>query len=208
MSILRWNATFSLTRNLGRYYLWCPRCLISCTSACMTTTVHHYLRRATNVSYLKIAPQTFRQRNPSRTRHPELYETLRCQTPSSGSSSSVSSVASSASYKSNVTSGSKKSETLRKAVKEVAPGKCKKAHRPAPEEMHFENASAHRSYFSSATHRQNVVFGPSDIITPDLCYGFIEFSPSLSLRLPGGVSFDLMRYWDGLLREEGSGSPG
>jgi hypothetical protein len=45
--------------------------------------------------------------------------------------------------------------------------------------------------------RPKVVFGPSDVITTDFCYGFMEFSPSLSLRLPGGVSFELMRYWDG-----------
>lgn len=31
----------------------------------------------------------------------------------------------------------------------------------------------------------------------DFCYGFLEFNPSLALRLPGGISFDLMRYWDG-----------
>lgn len=31
----------------------------------------------------------------------------------------------------------------------------------------------------------------------DFCYGFLEFNPSLALRLPGGVSFDLMKYWDG-----------
>jgi Protein of unknown function (DUF1769) len=31
----------------------------------------------------------------------------------------------------------------------------------------------------------------------DFCYGFLEFNPSLALCLPGGVSFDLMKYWDG-----------
>ncbi|KAF9010054.1 hypothetical protein BDQ17DRAFT_1397524 [Cyathus striatus] len=36
-----------------------------------------------------------------------------------------------------------------------------------------------------------------DVITTDFCYGFINFSPSLSLQLPGGLSFDLMKYWDG-----------
>lgn len=35
------------------------------------------------------------------------------------------------------------------------------------------------------------------MITTDFCYGFLEFNPSLALKLPGGVSFDLMRYWDG-----------
>lgn len=35
------------------------------------------------------------------------------------------------------------------------------------------------------------------MITTDFCYGFLEFSPSLALRLPGGLSFDLVHYWDG-----------
>ena len=39
--------------------------------------------------------------------------------------------------------------------------------------------------------------GEQDVLTMDFCYGFLEFNPSLALRLPGGVSFDLMRYWDG-----------
>jgi len=39
--------------------------------------------------------------------------------------------------------------------------------------------------------------GEQDILTMDFCYGFLEFNPNLALRLPGGVSFDLMKYWDG-----------
>lgn len=35
------------------------------------------------------------------------------------------------------------------------------------------------------------------MITTDFCYGFINFTPSLSLQLPGGLSLDLMKYWDG-----------
>ena len=35
-----------------------------------------------------------------------------------------------------------------------------------------------------------------DLITTDFCYGFIHFTPTLSLQLPFGVSFDLMKYWD------------
>ena len=35
------------------------------------------------------------------------------------------------------------------------------------------------------------------MITTDFCYGFINFSPSLSLQLPGGFSLDLEKYWDG-----------
>ena len=41
------------------------------------------------------------------------------------------------------------------------------------------------------------LFTKQDIITTDFCYGFLQFSPSLTLKLPGGVGFDLMRYWDG-----------
>jgi hypothetical protein len=35
------------------------------------------------------------------------------------------------------------------------------------------------------------------VITTDFCYGFFNFSPPLSLQLPGGFSVDLMKYWDG-----------
>jgi len=35
------------------------------------------------------------------------------------------------------------------------------------------------------------------VFTTDFCYGFIQFAPTLSLNLPGGISFDLMHYWDG-----------
>jgi hypothetical protein len=34
-------------------------------------------------------------------------------------------------------------------------------------------------------------------VTTDFCYGFMQFAPALSLQLPGGISFDLVRYWDG-----------
>jgi len=54
-----------------------------------------------------------------------------------------------------------------------------------------------RAYFASEAHRNSVVLGPQDIITTDFCYGFLEFAPALRLRLPGGVGFDLARYWDG-----------
>jgi hypothetical protein len=36
-----------------------------------------------------------------------------------------------------------------------------------------------------------------DVLTMDFCHGFLEFTPSLTLRLPGGISFDLLKYWDG-----------
>jgi hypothetical protein len=59
------------------------------------------------------------------------------------------------------------------------------------------NSQQRRSYFSKEAHRKAVTLGPQDLITTDFCYGFLEFAPSLRLRLPGGVSFDLARYWDG-----------
>lgn len=33
-------------------------------------------------------------------------------------------------------------------------------------------------------------------MTTDFCYGFLSF-PTLALNLPGGISFDLKKYWDG-----------
>ncbi|KAG1776294.1 hypothetical protein EV702DRAFT_1109510 [Suillus placidus] len=53
-----------------------------------------------------------------------------------------------------------------------------------------------RSYFSSPQHRQEIVFGPEDLITTDFCYGYLQFNPTLALRLSGNMTFDLMKYWD------------
>jgi hypothetical protein len=63
--------------------------------------------------------------------------------------------------------------------------------------MQFSGSSQRRSYFGHAKNRKALSFGPQDIITTDFCYGFLEFSPALALRLPGGLSFDLAKYWDG-----------
>ncbi|KAF8068793.1 hypothetical protein FPV67DRAFT_1090695 [Lyophyllum atratum] len=85
------------------------------------------------------------------------------------------------------------------------------------EGLGLEDAAARRAYFSSSENRKKITFGPEvrlspeswcsprlsyldslqDVITTDFCYGFIEFTPTLSLRLPGGISFDLVKYWDG-----------
>ncbi|KAG7441086.1 DUF1769-domain-containing protein [Guyanagaster necrorhizus] len=74
----------------------------------------------------------------------------------------------------------------------------------------LKTASERRAFFSSEENRRMITFSDkarsyrtilpplnSDVITTDFCYGFLEFNPSLALRLPGGISFDLMRYWDG-----------
>lgn len=58
--------------------------------------------------------------------------------------------------------------------------------------------SKRRSHFQNAAKRKDVIFGPEDVITTDFCYDFLHFSPEgILLRLPGGISIDVMRYWDG-----------
>jgi hypothetical protein len=61
----------------------------------------------------------------------------------------------------------------------------------------LHTAKERQSYFRSTSHRKGVTFNADDVLTMDFCYGFLDFSPSLALRLPGGVSFDLIKYWDG-----------
>ncbi|KAF9488188.1 hypothetical protein BDN71DRAFT_1491209 [Pleurotus eryngii] len=106
---------------------------------------------------------------------------------SSKSSSSLS-LASTSSSKSNTSSSSSSSKSSSRS-------KGKKRRGPSNANLH--SASDRRSRFSDIANRQEVEFGPQDLITTDFCYGFLQFSPSLALALPGGLSFDLMRYWDG-----------
>ncbi|KAI0250671.1 hypothetical protein BJV78DRAFT_546765 [Lactifluus subvellereus] len=68
-------------------------------------------------------------------------------------------------------------------------------HEQTLQELH--TADRRRAYFRDASHRRELIFGPEDVFTTDFCYGFIQFTPTLSLQLPGGISFDLMHYWDG-----------
>ncbi|KAJ7185158.1 hypothetical protein B0H12DRAFT_1173921 [Mycena haematopus] len=98
---------------------------------------------------------------------------------SSGSSSSLSSRSSGSSRWSSDSNKSKK----RKATGDEVPRTMTSQQR--------------RSYFSSEAHRKGVVLASQDLLTTDFCYGFLEFAPSLRLRLPGGLGFDLARYWDG-----------
>jgi hypothetical protein len=60
----------------------------------------------------------------------------------------------------------------------------------------FKSPSARRSYFANKLNRRAIPYHPSDVITTDFCYGFLSF-PEIRLNLPGGISFDLMNYWDG-----------
>jgi hypothetical protein len=36
-----------------------------------------------------------------------------------------------------------------------------------------------------------------DILATDFCYGFLELDHGLVVRLPGGLSFSITKYWDG-----------
>jgi hypothetical protein len=114
---------------------------------------------------------------------------------STNSDVSASSFSSRRSSRSNRSGAGKRSgtEKIKQAVQKVAQRKSK----PRRDPLKFENASQRRSYFTDPTNRRTVRFGPHDLITTDFCYGFLNFSPSLSLQLPGGLSFDLMRYWNG-----------
>ncbi|TFK38073.1 hypothetical protein BDQ12DRAFT_683924 [Crucibulum laeve] len=111
----------------------------------------------------------------------------------STSGSDVGSPGSSASSIASTGSGKLSKGSLRNAFKKVG----RRKRRGGDAELSFANATERRSYFSSAKNRQDIQFGPMDVITTDFCYGFINFSPSLSLQVPGGLSFDLMKYWDG-----------
>jgi hypothetical protein len=92
--------------------------------------------------------------------------------------------------------GSAKTATKNGKVQQTVK-KAKKKEKNKKAGLGLHTSAARRSYFHSAKHRNEVVLGPNDIITTDFCYGFLEFSPTIALRLPGGVSFDLMKYWDG-----------
>lgn len=60
----------------------------------------------------------------------------------------------------------------------------------------LKTSSARRTYFSNKVNRKKVPLESNDIVTTDFAYGFLQF-PEIRLNLPGGISFDLMNYWDG-----------
>ncbi|KAH9073013.1 hypothetical protein EDB83DRAFT_2360377 [Lactarius deliciosus] len=89
-------------------------------------------------------------------------------------------------------------EDRRRARKERKRTEKLARHEQALQEL--PTADRRRAYFRDASHRRELTFGPEDVFTTDFCYGFIHFAPTLSLNLPGGISFDLMHYWDGQAR--------
>lgn len=66
-----------------------------------------------------------------------------------------------------------------------------------PTALRFRTSGERRKYFRKEVNRKDLIFGPDDLISIDFCYGFLEFNPKLVLRLPGGITFDLMKYWEG-----------
>ncbi|KAF9239827.1 hypothetical protein BU15DRAFT_87839 [Melanogaster broomeanus] len=117
----------------------------------------------------------------------------RSQTPSS--LSSISTSWSSSSDTSHASAKSSLRESVKKSLK-VPLGKTHSRRNGSKSGIDFRTPGERRSYFSDAQNRKDIVFGPEDLITTDFCYGYLEFSPTLALRLPGGMSFDLIRYWD------------
>ncbi|KIK99178.1 hypothetical protein PAXRUDRAFT_30667 [Paxillus rubicundulus Ve08.2h10] len=118
------------------------------------------------------------------------------QTPSETLSST--SLSNSSSSNSDVSHGSARS-SLRKNVEKTLKkslGRTNTRRKGAKKDMDFQTPSERRSYFRNTQNRLDVLLGPEDLITVDFCYGYLEFSPTLALRLPGGISFDLVRYWD------------
>jgi len=55
-------------------------------------------------------------------------------------------------------------------------------------------ASQRKKYFQNEAHRKEVEFTPETVLHVDFAYGFFQF-PELNLSLPGGISFDLKKYW-------------
>lgn len=61
------------------------------------------------------------------------------------------------------------------------------------------NSNARRSYFANKAHRQEVTLNPDTWLDMDFCNGYLDFN-TFSLKLPGGLHFSLLKYWDGQVR--------
>ncbi|KAG8883015.1 hypothetical protein FRB97_007389 [Tulasnella sp. 331] len=58
----------------------------------------------------------------------------------------------------------------------------------------LSTASQRKKYFQNETHRKEVEFTSETVLHVDFAYGYFQF-PELCLSLPGGISFDLKKYW-------------
>lgn len=143
-------------------------------------------------SAAKEAMSSFPLKESLRDSTPDLYLALVEDSDDTASTSSGSSSGSISSKASALSSSSRLSgKSWRRKKREL------KWEEKVAELKSLSDSSKRRGYFSNKEKRKEVVFGPQDVITTDFCYGFINFAPSLSLQLPGGLSFDLMKYWDG-----------
>ncbi|KAF9019107.1 DUF1769-domain-containing protein [Hymenopellis radicata] len=67
----------------------------------------------------------------------------------------------------------------------------KKEKETSPDLSSLTTASKRRAYFASEPNRRTITFGRIFLLR------LPRIPPLTALRLPGGLSFDLMRYWDG-----------
>ncbi|KAI0346420.1 DUF1769-domain-containing protein [Trametopsis cervina] len=67
-----------------------------------------------------------------------------------------------------------------------------------PEELAEQSAQARRAFFKTPEHRNLITLGPDDLVTADFCYNYLIFSQTgVQLKIPGGFSLDMMKFWDG-----------
>ncbi|GAA5963675.1 hypothetical protein JCM3765_003540 [Sporobolomyces pararoseus] len=67
---------------------------------------------------------------------------------------------------------------------------------PSDKVEQVETPSERRSYFSQESTRQQTELKSTYLVRGDFSHGFLDFS-TLSLSLPGGLSFSLAKYWNG-----------
>lgn len=63
--------------------------------------------------------------------------------------------------------------------------------------VRLQTSGQRQAYFRHKAARKRILFGPEDILTTDFCYGFLEIDHGLAVKLPGGITFNLSKYWDG-----------
>ena len=166
-------------------------------------------RSSSGASLVPAEPSTALHRPPSAlSSHSAGSSTSSASQSSSASHNSSSSSSSSAASKISGSSSLRIKQAMRKVhrrKRSVSKERPVNGAASSPRHVHAKelrrldptNASQRRAHFSTQAHRADVLLTPLDVVTTDFCYGFINFAPALSLQLPGGLSFDLMRYWDG-----------
>ncbi|KAI0077345.1 DUF1769-domain-containing protein [Panus rudis PR-1116 ss-1] len=82
-------------------------------------------------------------------------------------------------------------------------------HKKHPHPLHHHHlaneAHAHtkrKTHFQHSSARQQLTYTPQHLLTTDFCYDYLLFHSKdngcgVTLKLPGGISIDMLRYWDG-----------